>query len=342
MTPFPLHPSLLISPLRALFCSSFSQALEGETEPLPHGSLSSRSPPSRSSRMFYSALNLRPSLPPPSPSPSSGPTTSFFHLALGYYTVSLPSFPSSSSSATADDVAGFWHRARSIKAQTSRATRSPVLVERCLAEFTDRRERAERWAQIDDAKAAAAARAAAAVVKEEEGLMGLGIIGWPGPPVELAPAPRVEVASKPTTTTGLPTPPSSPIVGLSVPSATTTFTSKPPLTPPTPSAATATAVVPTPAPTNTPLMGLSLLGNLDALYAHASYPSLQLEKLTTGSRQRPGAILLFGYSFKGQTYLSLGYDQAGFEPGVVERLWDEMNDVTERLLVGSAPAAAAA
>jgi hypothetical protein len=45
------------------------------------------------------------------------------------------------------------------------------------------------------------------------------------------------------------------------------------------------------------LMGLSMLGNLDGMYKHASFPEIQLTSLTTGSRQRPGALLLFAYTF---------------------------------------------
>lgn len=67
---------------------------------------------------------------------------------------------------------------------------------------------------------------------------------------------------------------------------------------------------------STALVGLSMLGNLDGMYNHASYPSLQLHTLTTGSRQRPGASLLFGYTFKGRLWVSLGYDELGFKEDV--------------------------
>ncbi|KAI5122362.1 hypothetical protein M0805_004120 [Coniferiporia weirii] len=78
-----------------------------------------------------------------------------------------------------------------------------------------------------------------------------------------------------------------------------------------------------PAP-STALVGLSMLGNLDAMYSHASYPALALHTLTTGSRQRAGALLLFGYTFNARLWFSLGYDENGFADGVVERWWGEL------------------
>lgn len=235
-------------------------------------------------RLFYSALNLRPSLSPLGATASE----SYFHLALGYYTVSLPSFAPSSSAA-------FWQRCTSVKDQTAKATRSRFLVGKALVEMAERAERAVKWGIIDDA--------AERERKEREDLAGLGIIGWRPPPTSLPLLPPAPVVA------GLRTPPTTP-----------------PSTPPPVYSAS-------PAPSNTPLMGLSLLGNLDFMYAHARYPALDLRALTTGSRQRSGAILLFGYTFKRQTYLSLGYDQAGFAPGKIEALWHEMKAVTKQQLV---------
>ncbi|TCD62410.1 hypothetical protein EIP91_006938 [Steccherinum ochraceum] len=71
------------------------------------------------------------------------------------------------------------------------------------------------------------------------------------------------------------------------------------------------------------LIGLSLLGNLDGIYKHLTFPALELHTLTTGSRQRNGAMLLFGYTFKGKLWISLGYDKNGFADGVVEKFWDK-------------------
>jgi hypothetical protein len=64
------------------------------------------------------------------------------------------------------------------------------------------------------------------------------------------------------------------------------------------------------------LLGLSLLGNLDGTYKHASYPELVLHTLTTGSRQRAGGLLVFGYTFAGKLWLSLGYDEGAFDDSV--------------------------
>lgn len=66
-----------------------------------------------------------------------------------------------------------------------------------------------------------------------------------------------------------------------------------------------------PAP-STALIGLSMLGNLDTIFAHASYPALNLHTLTPGNRQRPGASLLYGHTFKGRLVIALEYDELGF------------------------------
>jgi hypothetical protein len=81
------------------------------------------------------------------------------------------------------------------------------------------------------------------------------------------------------------------------------------------------------------LIGLSLLGNLDGTYKHTRYSEIQLHTLTTGSRQRPGGMLLFGYTFVGKLWVSLGYDKNGFEEGVVERFWSHVLQSIDELLV---------
>ncbi|KAJ7359284.1 hypothetical protein DFH08DRAFT_911430 [Mycena albidolilacea] len=68
------------------------------------------------------------------------------------------------------------------------------------------------------------------------------------------------------------------------------------------------------------LVGLSLLGNLDAIYNHAAFLKAEVHTLTTGSRQRAGGILLFGYTFAGKLWISLGYDEAGLDDKV-EQFW---------------------
>ncbi|PIL31758.1 hypothetical protein GSI_06462 [Ganoderma sinense ZZ0214-1] len=80
------------------------------------------------------------------------------------------------------------------------------------------------------------------------------------------------------------------------------------------------------------LIGLSLLGNLDGIYKHAVFPNAELHTLTTGSRQRHGAMLLFGYTFKGKLWISLGYDENGFAEGVVDQFWKEALDCVDQFL----------
>ncbi|KAG9050979.1 hypothetical protein FS837_000643 [Tulasnella sp. UAMH 9824] len=106
--------------------------------------------------------------------------------------------------------------------------------------------------------------------------------------------------------------------GIAVPSATPSPTLK---------------VVETSAAPSMALLGLSLLGNLDGIYTHKTYPALQLHTLTTGSRQREGALLVFGYTFVGRLWLSLGYDVNGFKEGVVEAWWKEVLDGVKEFLI---------
>ncbi|KIJ66266.1 hypothetical protein HYDPIDRAFT_109260 [Hydnomerulius pinastri MD-312] len=100
-----------------------------------------------------------------------------------------------------------------------------------------------------------------------------------------------------------------------------------------------TFVPPPPAPPAAPrapssaLIGLSLLGNLDGIYKHASFPAVKLHSLTTGSRQRAGGMLMFGYTFAGKLWISLGYDANGFEKETVERFWEGVLEATDELLM---------
>ncbi|KDQ63271.1 hypothetical protein JAAARDRAFT_119702 [Jaapia argillacea MUCL 33604] len=80
------------------------------------------------------------------------------------------------------------------------------------------------------------------------------------------------------------------------------------------------------------LIGLSLLGNLDSIYKHPSFPSLKLHTLTTGSRQRGGGMLMFGYTFAGKMWVSLGYDEEGFEKETVDRFWKGVLDGVDEFL----------
>lgn len=84
---------------------------------------------------------------------------------------------------------------------------------------------------------------------------------------------------------------------------------------------------------STALIGLSLLGNLDGMYKHALYPDIQLHTLTTGSRQRSGGMLLFGYTFVGKLWVSLGYDVNGFEEDTVNTFWKNVNEAIDEFLI---------
>ena len=76
--------------------------------------------------MIYSAINLRPYLSPMPVYPST-----YWYLALTYFTVALPSFPPSS-------PATFWHRARLSKVQTTKSVKSRFLPSRALAMASQR------------------------------------------------------------------------------------------------------------------------------------------------------------------------------------------------------------
>ncbi|KXN88807.1 hypothetical protein AN958_06676 [Leucoagaricus sp. SymC.cos] len=92
------------------------------------------------------------------------------------------------------------------------------------------------------------------------------------------------------------------------------------------------ALVPSTKAPSTALIGLSLLGNLDGMYKHAEFPEIKMHTLTTGSRQRPGGMLLFGYTFVGKLWLSLGYDENGFDKETVDRFWAHVLSAVDELL----------
>jgi len=216
--------------------------------------------------LIYSALNLRPNMLP------AAEPTSYFHLAVGYFNIVLPSLiPAELSTAEL-----FWHRARTTKAQTVKAVKSQFVVARSRETNRLRRDRAVKWARIDDEEEAKAKAAAAAVNH------GLGL-GLPQPDRE---APRPETATAATV--------AGPKIAPVRAEQATPATPKTPATAAEP-AATSPAVLP-PA-SQRALMGVSMLGNLDGMYAHKSFGDITLSSLTTGSRQRSGGLLLFAYTF---------------------------------------------
>ncbi|KAG6841775.1 hypothetical protein C0991_007104 [Blastosporella zonata] len=86
-------------------------------------------------------------------------------------------------------------------------------------------------------------------------------------------------------------------------------------------------------PSSNALIGLSLLGNLDGMYKHSAFSEIKLDTLTTGSRQRAGGMLVFGYTFVGKLWISLGYDENGFDKEVVKRFWSNVLSCTEEFLI---------
>ena len=80
------------------------------------------------------------------------------------------------------------------------------------------------------------------------------------------------------------------------------------------------------------LLGLSLLGNLDGIYKHANFPDIKLHTLTTGSRQRHSAMLMFGYTFAGKLWISLGYDENGFDRETVDLFWGNVHAAVHEFL----------
>ncbi|KAF8882687.1 hypothetical protein BD779DRAFT_1612410 [Infundibulicybe gibba] len=90
-------------------------------------------------------------------------------------------------------------------------------------------------------------------------------------------------------------------------------------------------------PPSTVLLGLSLLGNLDRVYKYATFPDIQLHTLTGGSRRRSGGMLLFGYTFAGKLWVSLGHDENGFEKETVEAFWRNVLSSMDELLLDVFP-----
>jgi hypothetical protein len=91
------------------------------------------------------------------------------------------------------------------------------------------------------------------------------------------------------------------------------------------------ASLPPKAPSNA-LIGLSLLGNLDGIYKHQDFKAIKMNTLTTGSRQRNGGMLLFGYTFVGKLWLSLGYDEEGFEKETIGKYWNGVQAAVDEFL----------
>ena len=82
------------------------------------------------------------------------------------------------------------------------------------------------------------------------------------------------------------------------------------------------------------LMGLSLLGNLDANYKHKTYPEIKLQSLTMGARRRSG-VLLYGYTFVEKLWLNFEYDKNGFQEDVVNAFLIQVIVAIDELLIST-------
>jgi hypothetical protein len=205
--------------------------------------------------MLYSALNMRPYL-----MADKRLNDSYLFAAIGYFNVVLPTFLPQSGK-----IAGkFWHRARSAKAQSIKAVKTPMAVSRCRQMGRERRAQARVWAREDDDKLAGSFKKPIVLASSSPG--------------------KLEKEKVPSNA----------------------------------------------------LMGLSLLGDLDATYKHTTFPEIKLDTITSGTRQRSGGMLLFGYTFVGKLWVNFGYDKNGFREDVVNRFWTQViRAIDEFLLLGS-------
>ena len=282
--------------------------------------------------LIYSALNLRPNM---IKSPSVVAEPSFFHLAVGYFNIVLPTVIPSD--LTTSEL--FWHRARSTKSQTIRAVRSDFVVARSREGNLIRRERAVKWAKVDDEEE----RKKHQVKVMPNGGIGLGL-GFPLPMSLPQLDGRAAGQGHTRAHSGeRPGPKFAPVRANADTPMASPMISPPPSRPTSSHSSmffqnqlesmTAANAAKLPPASTKALMGLSMLGNLDGMYKHASFPAIKLERLTTGSRQRAGGLLLFAYTFAGKLWLSLGYDVNGFEEGVIEGFWDEMQVLVREVMM---------
>lgn len=189
----------------------------------------------------------------------------------------------------------FWHRSLAVRQQTSAVVKSKWMAPRAKLMALERERRSIGFEREDERRRQAKKAEAAAVDGLGSALTGLGISDATKPSPSARPLP-------------LPAPAAAPA----------------------PAASAAPAKITSP---STALMGLSMLGNLDGMYSHKTLHGLRLHTLTTGSRQRPGALLLFAYTFGGKFWMSLGYDAKGFKEGVIEAWWGEMLKGVEEFLL---------
>ncbi|KAK7440236.1 hypothetical protein VKT23_017177 [Stygiomarasmius scandens] len=81
------------------------------------------------------------------------------------------------------------------------------------------------------------------------------------------------------------------------------------------------------------LMGLSLIGNLDATYLRDAYPRIELVSVRTASRQKAGGLLLLEHTFGKKLWLQMFWDENGFKEGQIERFWECLREAVHEFLV---------
>lgn len=133
--------------------------------------------------MLYSALNLRPYLQPGG---------DWYHIAIGYYNIILPSFlPSTISPAEA-----FWYRASVVRKQTSDVVKSKWMASRAKLMALERERRAIGF-EKEDERRRLEKRAEESGEGLGQALMGLGIgFGGEAPKVVALEVKKVEEKKK--------------------------------------------------------------------------------------------------------------------------------------------------
>ncbi|GAA5950964.1 hypothetical protein JCM3765_004642 [Sporobolomyces pararoseus] len=241
---------------------------------------------------IYSALNIRSSLVPNENENEKDEETDWYHLAIGYYNIILPSFYP----IPREEISNyFWHQALSVKTQTSRIIKSRFLKSRTILMAFERERRSIGFEKVDEEEAEKKQKK-----KLQEGIRGLGI-SEEGVEFERTMRGEEREGKK----------------DLEEEKEKKVEKGEEEKIP------------------NVSLMGLSMLGNLDGTYEHFEYSKrgIELHTLTTGSRQRSGALLLFSYTFAGKLWISLGYDSNGFEEGIIENWWKELLGGVDELLL---------
>ncbi|KAJ7599118.1 hypothetical protein C8J56DRAFT_182434 [Mycena floridula] len=91
-----------------------------------------------------------------------------------------------------------------------------------------------------------------------------------------------------------------------------------------------------PPPPSKALLGLSLIGNLDAIYwtehsrgTQSPYPSMTLHSVTTASRLKTGGLLVLAHTFKGRLWVQVFYEREGFMKNQVKNAKGELQSLNE-------------